>query len=160
MKIEVLTAAHLVKKCVTGHADIDRYLHVLALAEQAQGLATVHLAVEPDQTVVGFFTLSPMSLRLDALVSVLPSLAAGPYPQVGGYLLGRMGVHAARQGQDIGSALVARASDLARAQRGQAGGAFLAVDPKDDRLCGFYARFGFRRLDPTGVRRRMLLPFG
>lgn len=158
MQIEELDAAHSVTGCVTGHAAIDHYLHAAALTEQSQGLARVYLAVEPDRRVVGFFTLSPMSLRLDALLSVLPVLTATPYPQLGGFLLGRMGVHAARSGEGIGGALVARATEIARAQRGQVGGVFLAVDPKDEGLCHYYAKFGFVRLDPTGVRRRMILP--
>ena len=158
MQIEELSAAHTATDCVTGHSAIDHYLHATALAEQDQGLSRVYLAVEPDHSVIGFFTLSPMSLRLDALLSVLPVLITAPYPQIGGYLLGRMGVHAARAGEGIGGALVARAAEIARAQRGHVGGLFLAVDPKDEGLCDFYAKFGFRRLDPTGVRRRMILP--
>lgn len=158
MQIEVLDATHDVTNCVTGHAAIDHYLHAMALTEQEQGLSRVYLAVEPDRRVVGFFTLSPISLRLDALLSVLPVLMAAPYPQIGGYLLGRMGVHASRAGEGIGGALVARAAEIARLQQRHVGGVFLAVDPKDDKLCGFYAKFGFRRLDPTSVRRRMILP--
>ena len=158
LRLEVLTAAHAVTTCTTGDAEIDHYLHALALAEQAQGLATVYVAVMTDGDVVGYFTLSPLSLRLSALAGVLPGIADTSYPQIGGYLLGRMGVHKSRQSRGVGSALVAQAADMARAQRGRVGGVFLAVDPKTDKLCGFYARFGFRRLDSTGARRRMILP--
>jgi hypothetical protein len=84
-----------------------------------------------------------------------PSLAGLVYPDIGGYLLGRMGVHASRKDGGIGKAMVWRAKRIA--QQSGAGGAFLAVDPKDDALIGYYAKFGFLRLDPSGVRRRMIL---
>ena len=154
LQLEVLTAAHAVTRCVTGTEAIDTYLHTLALAEQAQGLATVHVAVDANASIVGFFTLSPLSLRLDQLSVALPSLAGAVYPQIGGYLLRRMGVHAARQGRGIGAAMVARADAIAR--QSQTGGVFLAVDPKDDDLIGYYGKFGFERLAPNGPRRRMI----
>jgi len=153
-RLEVLSAAHAVTTCVTGTEALDSYLHRLALAEQAQGLATVHVAVDADESIIGFFTLSPLSLRLDQLSVALPSLAGAIYPQIGGYLLGRMGVHAARQGGGIGAAMVASAEAIA--QQSRTGGVFLAVDPKDDNLIGYYVKFGFERLAPNGPRRRMV----
>ena len=155
LKLEVLTAAHAVTTCMTGNAPIDSYLHTMALAEQAQGLATVHVVLESDQSIVGFFTLSPLSLRLKQLSVALPSLSGAVYPDIGGYLLGRMGVHALRKDGGIAKAVVWRAKQIA--QQSGTGGVFLAVDPKDDDLVGYYAQFGFERLDSTGVRRRMIL---
>ena len=154
VRLEVLTAAHAVTTCVTGTEALETYLHTLALAEQAQGLATVHVAVDADESILGFFTLSPLSLRLDQLSVALPSLAGAVYPQIGGYLLGRMGVHAARQRSGIGAAMVASAEAIA--QQSRTGGVFLAVDPKDDDLVGYYVKFGFERLAPHGPRRRMI----
>lgn len=154
LKLEVLSAAHAVTTCVTGSAPIDSYLHTMALAEQAQGLATVYVALESDQSVVGFFTLSPLSLRLKQLSVALPSLAGAVYPDIGGYLLGRMGVHALRKDRGIVKAMVWRAKQIA--QQSGTGGVFLAVDPKDDELIGYFAQFGFERLDSTGVRRRLI----
>jgi GNAT superfamily N-acetyltransferase len=111
-------------------------------------------AVDADESILGFFTLSPLSLRLDQLSVALPSLVGAVYPQIGGYLLGRMGVHAARQGSGIGAAMVASAEAIA--QQSRTGGVFLAVDPKDDDLVGYHVKFGFERLAPHGPRRRMI----
>jgi GNAT superfamily N-acetyltransferase len=157
LRLERLTAKHAVADCITGQVEIDTYLHRVALTEQTQGLAAVWVAVGSDDTVRGFFTLSPISLRLDKLLNALPELQGTPYPQVGGYLLGRMGVNSAQQRNRVGSALVARAVEMVQAQLPHVGGAFLAVDPKTESLCAFYARLGFRRLDPSGVTRRMIL---
>lgn len=67
--------------------------------------------------VVGFFTLSPVSLRVDANL----------------------------------------AQRLARAQRANVGGVFLAVDPKTPALCDWYERFGFTVIDPQRTRLRMIM---
>ena len=162
MRLTVLTDGIDVTSCRTGNADIDVYLHRFARAEQERGLATVYVAIDDAGTVAGFFTLSPLSLSLDKLAHVFPVLAQSPYPQLGGYLLGRMGVHRPRQHNQLGGALVARAADIARAHRRTAGGVFLAVDPKaplagERDLIGYYERFGFVLMDPLKIRRRMVL---
>ena len=147
-----------------GAAEIDQYLHGQATVEQASGLSQVWVALDSHAAdasgqVMGFFTLSPLSIRISpALVATLGLPADVPYPQVGGYLLGRLGVASAWQGRNFGSALVAAAIKLARqARRGATGGAFLAVDPKNDGLARWYAGldFGFARLDPA--ERRVVL---
>ena len=57
----------------------------------------------------------------------------------------------------MGASLVAAAIKIARDVRGEVGGVFLAVDPKNDRLLAWYEQleFGFRRLDPA--KRRIIL---
>jgi ribosomal protein S18 acetylase RimI-like enzyme len=71
--------------------------------------------------------------------------------------LGRLGVAARLQGQALGTDLIAAAIKIARVVRTDVGGAFLAVDPKNDKLLAWYERldFGFRRLDPG--KRRIIL---
>lgn len=159
LQLERVAAHHNVTTCVTGQVEIDRYLHQLALTEQSNGLAAVHVVVDPRSAadVLGFFTLSPVSVRLEKLTSAIPSLAGVRYPQVGGFLLGRVGVDTSHQGQGLGRALVARAADEARDMRSRVGGAYLAVDPKDARLVAFYEGMGFTRLDPNKVTTRMVL---
>ena len=53
------------------------------------------------------------------------------YPDIGGYLLGPMGVHAPRKDGGIGKAMVWRAKRIA--QRSGAGGAFLTEEMGSDR---------------------------
>ena len=69
-----------------------------------------------------------------------------PCLSVGSYLLGRLGVDEHYQGRGIGQALVAVAIAQARQRRAGTGGVFIAVDPKDDSLLGWYERLGFIRL--------------
>jgi ribosomal protein S18 acetylase RimI-like enzyme len=145
-----------------GAGDIDRYLHEHALAEQNAGLATVWLALDDSAPTVpgilGYFSLSPTSVRLSpALQDLLPLRVS--YAQVGGYLLGRLGVAVPYQGSDWGGTLVAAAIAKANQLREDGGGAFLAVDPKNDRLAQWYdgLGFGFVALDTTGQTRRRVL---
>lgn len=137
---------------------IAEYLKTQALAEHAAGLNSVTVMVDATaERVVGFFTLSPLSIPISPAVLGALGLEGAPYRSVGGYLLGRLGVDATLQGRGVGAALVTRA--LAQAQLGREGGlggAFLAVDAKDDRLVGWYETLGFRRLDPA--RRRVVRP--
>lgn len=156
LRLERLTATHAVAVFASGNDEIDGYLHGRALAEQAQGLATVYVAIDHDDAVVGFFTLSPVSLRIDANLAQLFAARNAPYPQIGGYLLGRMGVDRRSQKQGVGGALIAMALEIARSQRANIGGV-LAVDPKTPALCDWYERFGFAAIDPQRTRLRMIM---
>lgn len=142
-----------------GALEIDEYLRTSALAEQAVGLSQVWVAVDAkarsdDTRIAAYFTLSPLSIPLAPAVLDMVGLNSAPYRTAGGYLLGRLGVAARLQGRDMGRDLVAAAIKMARRVRTEAGGAFLAVDPKNDKLLDWYFSldFGFARLDP-GKRR-------
>jgi GNAT superfamily N-acetyltransferase len=143
-----------------GAAEIDEYLKAHALTEQAQGLSSVWLAVENDgqgmtSPIAGYFSLSPLSIRLSDSLLESVGLSDVQYRTVEGYLLGRLGVAAHQQGKGLGAVLIAAAIKIARqVLRYEAGGAFLAVDPKSAKLLAWYEGldFGFRRLDPTRPR--------
>ena len=161
-----LTADHDVASFTSGNhpgaAEIDEFLNRDALTEQTAGLSQVWLATDPDAAtsddfVAAYFTLSPLSIPLTPAVLAALDVGSVPYRAVGGYLLGRLGVAARLQGQGMGASLVAAAIKIARDVRGEVGGVFLAVDPKNDRLLAWYEQleFGFRRLDPA--KRRIIL---
>lgn len=159
LRLEGLVAHHPVAAFACGDASIDEYLRHHALAEQAAGLSRVTVAVDAaDGTVVGYYTLSPLGIRLDEALLRAVGLEVVPYPMVGGYLLGRLGVARDRAGQGIGAALVAVALDAATQASVEAGGVFLAVDPKDEGVAAWYARLGFARLDSK--RSRMVRRLG
>lgn len=123
------------------------------------GLSSVTVAVEPkaNDAVVGFFTLSPLSIRVDPRVLMAIGLGPVPYPSVGGYLLGRLGVDRRYQGRGIGQALEAVAIAQAREGRMDTGGVFIAVDAKTGRLAKWYERLGFARLSAAKARLVMRL---
>lgn len=157
-RLEPLTAAHDVGDFSCGDDEnarvIAEYLKTQALAEHTAGLNSVTVMVDVETgAVAGFFTLSPLSIPISPAVLAALGLAGAPYRSVGGYLLGRLGVDAALQGLGIGAALATRA--LAQARQGREdglGGAFVAVDAKDERLVAWYTALGFQRLDPAKRR--------
>lgn len=158
-RLERLTAEHPVGAFTCGKrpgaAEIDEFLRPQALAQQTLGLSSVTVAVDPETArVVGFYSLSPLSIRIDDSVKVAMGLEGSPYRGVEGYLLGRLGVSVDYQGKEYGPLLVERAIDAARKARTQTGGAFLAVDPKNVKLLNWYLglQFGFVRLDAKQSR--------
>lgn len=162
--MEALASHHSIAAFSSEDAAIDAFLHSQALAEQTMGLSSVTVALEGSrsETVVGFFTLSPLSIKLDPRLLASLDLAkdAIKYPSVGGYLLGRLGVARSFQKQGIGSSLVAIAVQHARLGRAGAGGVFLAVDAQPngsipmEKLIDWYEKLGFKRL---GESRRLVM---
>lgn len=141
-----------------GAAEIDRYLRESAHAEQAAHLAAVWIvedtvAQAQEEQIVGFFTLSPVSVRLSPQLLEAVQVDA-PYAAIGGWLLGRMGLAERLQGHGIGKYLVAAAVHAARALRDDSAGVILAVDPKNASLMDWYLMldFGFQRIAPTDPR--------
>ena len=158
LRLESLSSEHSIAAFSSGMAAIDDFIRTQALPEQALGLSSVTVAVDPmtQGKVVAYFSLSPMSIRLDGrLLSALgiPKESI-PYPFVGGFLLGRLGVEKSYQGQGIGEALVAIAVERCRKQRDSTGGVFLAVDAKTDELIPYYVKLGFARI---GEGRRLVM---
>jgi len=151
-----LAPTHKVGAFVCGDAEIDHFLHNLAVAEQSLGLSQVYVLADPASEVVAYYTLSPLTIRVEPTLLERLGVGAAPYPAIGGFLLGRLGVATHLQHQGVGEALVMRAAQIAKHEARIVGGMFLAVDPKDDRLATWYERQDFRALGPR--TRRMVLP--
>lgn len=154
--LALLSAGHRVEGFSCGDPDIDRFLHHLAAGEQALGLSQIYVVAEDSGEVVAYFTLSPVTVRVESALLERLQVGAIPYPVIGGFLLGRLGVATRLQRQGIGEALVLAAAQIARREALVVGGMFLAVDPKNERLVRWYAAQDFASLGPR--TRRMLLP--
>jgi ribosomal protein S18 acetylase RimI-like enzyme len=162
-----LNAAHPIASFSCGNRDgareIDAYLHHSALLEQSQRLAAIWIIEDPltdnpAERIAGFFTLSPVSVRIAPQLLAANKLDV-PYAQVGGWLLGRMGLAERYQGDGLGGALVAEAIRQARQLQEATAGVLIVVDPKNDRLLAWYEAlgFGFTRADPTNLKQRRLI---
>ncbi len=149
LRLEGLRGSHAIAAFHSGDAAIDAFMHGQAIIEQGMGLSSITVALDSATgRVIGYFSLSPLSIRLDPRVLRALGLPEEKiaYPAVGGYLLGRLGIDEAYQRQGTGSALVAVAVQRCREGREGTGGVFLAVDAKTDELVGYYARLGFVRI--------------
>jgi len=148
----------------TGAAEINEYFRTRAMAEQSAGLSSVTVAINPHavldaDVVVGFFTLSPLSIPISSAVLDAVGMRGVSYRSIGGYLLGRLGVAKPYQGHDYGAALVAAAIKTARRAQEDTGGFFLAVDAKNDSLVRWCTKleFGFVQLERSRSRLVMRL---
>lgn len=150
--LAVLAPTHNVGAFSCGHVEIDDYLRRRAAAEQALGLCQVYVMADAALAVGAYGTLSPISINVDPVLLRAVGMAAAPYKRIGGYLLGRLGVHLPLQHARIGSSVVNRLAEIAARQREVTGGVFLAVDAKEEWLVGWYERLGFTRLDPKRMR--------
>lgn len=146
-----------------GSIEINQYLTESALSEQAARLAAVWIVEDAAATsraecIVGYFTLSPVSVRLSHDILQAMSITA-PYQMIGGWLLGRMGLAERHQGHDHGRRLVASAIRIARTLRDATAGTLLAIDPANAELMQWYLQldFGFRRLAPNDAKMRRLV---
>jgi GNAT superfamily N-acetyltransferase len=133
---------------VTSDAEIDRFLQEQARAEQALMLSQGYVAVVPQSEVLAYFTLSPVTVRVDATLLAKLGVDVVAYPAIGGFLLGRLGVHKSLQHQGVGEALVTRAAQIAKMETEVVGGAFLAVDPKTEPLVCWYSKQDFTSSAP------------
>ncbi len=152
----VLAPTHNVGAFSCGNTEINEYLHNRALAEQALSLSQVYVMIDAASRVWGYGTLSPISVPVKSGILAAVNIAHSPYPAIGGYLLGKLGVDKEAQHGGVGSSIVARLAQIAAQQRAVTGGVFLAVDPKEDWLIDWYQKLGFVRLDPKYGR--MALP--
>jgi predicted N-acetyltransferase YhbS len=151
-----LAPAHKVGAFACGNVEIEQFLQERAAIEQALGLSQVYVTVDAENGVCGYFTLSPITVRVEPSLLASLGLEAVPYASISGFLLGRLGIAVHLQGRGIGEALVMRAAQITQREAEIVGGVFLAVDPKDDRLARWYSRQAFVAL--PGKRGRMVLP--
>lgn len=161
--IETLAPTHVVGAFACGDPQIDEFLRTRARIEQAARLSQVYVTVNSANEVLGYFTLSPVAIRVDGTLLAKLGIGTAPYPSLGGFLLGRLGVQSSMQRAGVGEALVMRAAQIAKHEAAVVGGAFLAVDPKGDdpvkaeKLVRWYTKLDFVRLGEK--TRRMILPF-
>jgi hypothetical protein len=140
--IELLdTARHDRSGSTCGVEALDRYLQSQAGQDARRRVAAPYVLVEPPSPkVVGFYTLSNMSVRAAELpasfVKKLPR-----YPSLPATLLGRLAVDAGRRGGGLGTVLLLDA--LRRCLRSETASLAVVVDAKDDAAVSFCERHEF-----------------
>ena len=155
--LEFLEVSHDRAGFVSGLDSVDRYLRETARGHMEKGVSVTRVFVEtgamPPKAVLGYFTLSNITVEAREWPSAPKGL---PVQAVSAVLLGRLAVAQASQGKGIGSMLVATARQLARETIVRISGIGMVVDAANEEIVGFYARYGFLRVVPEGLR--MFLP--
>lgn len=152
--IEALGDRHDRTRFSCGASALDRYLRAQASQDARRRVAACFVLL-PRQSaeVIGFYTLSAMSIALAALP---PEIARRlpRYPGVPATLLGRLAVDRRFHRRGLGRLLMLDA--FARCLRAEIATFAVVVDAKDDAAVRFYAQLGLRPL--TGDGRRLFLP--
>lgn len=155
--LELLSGEHDRKGFCCGKEPLDRYLRETARGHLSKGVSITRVLVERDaakpKPILGYFTLASTVATAASWPGAAKGLPAMPVPMV---LLGRLAVAEDWQGRGIARLLLAAARGIAAASMRGAGGIGMAVDPADEELVAFYARYGFRRVDTQSLR--MFLP--
>lgn len=155
--LELLSDDHDRKGFRCGKDSLDRYLRETAKGHLTKGVSITRVLVERNackpKAVLGYFTLTSTVASAANWPGVSKGLPSMPVPMV---LLGRIAVAEDWQGRGIARLLLAAARQIAAASMRGAGGIGMAVDPADEELVAFYAKYGFRGVDDESLR--MFLP--
>jgi GNAT superfamily N-acetyltransferase len=139
-----------------GVESLDRYLRTQAGQDVRRKANAVFVLSERDEParILGYYTLCAMALSQgevpEAARKHIPR-----YPLVSATLIGRLAVSKDRQGQGLGSVLLADALRRAFESASTVGSSMVVVDALDESAAGYYAAHGFVRL-PDSLR--LVLP--
>jgi GNAT superfamily N-acetyltransferase len=150
--IEPLNPTHDRAGFQCGVEALDRYLKKQAKQDIKRRISRVFVATMPDnpKAVMGYYTLSTLSIELDQLPEKLArKLPKHPVPAA---LIGRPATCNAAQGQGIGKLLLADAIKRTLAVSDQIAIYAMVVDAINDNAKGFYEQFGFSRLSDDSPR--------
>lgn len=140
VRILRLGAGHDRTKFTCGVHALDRYFQEQVSQDERRRVTACFVAVDPQGSVLGYYTLASASVALDDL----PSPLAGKlprYPTVPVVRLGRLAIARDAQGGGLGGALLADA--LVRVAQSEIGAYAMVVDAKDEQAVAFYRHHGF-----------------
>jgi ribosomal protein S18 acetylase RimI-like enzyme len=137
-----------------GQPDLDEWFRHRASQDEKRNVARVFVCVDEALGVVGFYSLSSLSLSLENLPEEI-ARKLPRYDAIPAALIGRLARDERVRGQEIGELLLAdavrRIVDVGRAMAVFA----IVVDAKDERAADFYRSFGFQSF-PLRPRRLFL----
>lgn len=155
--LELLDGSHKRAGFFSGLESVDRYLRETARGHLEKGISVTRVLVETNartpKPVLGYFSLSCITIEAREWPGAPKGL---PRQAVSAVLLGRLAVAQSAQGRGIGSMLLATARQLARETIVRSGGVGLVADAANEEVVEFYAKYGFLRVTPKGLR--MFLP--
>jgi ribosomal protein S18 acetylase RimI-like enzyme len=139
-----------------GKPRVTNFIRLTAKKQVAESLAVVRVAVaEGSSKVLGYHSLSAHSLLVDDLPAELTPKSR-PYPGLGAFYLGFLGVDLSMQGKGIGRLLLRDAMGQTVLAGEYGGIAFLVLDAIDEAAVPFYRQFGFTALPSQPLR--LVLP--
>lgn len=143
IRIELLGKHHDRARFSCGQPDLDGWFRLRASQDEKRNIARVFVAVDDDIGVIGFYSLSSLSLSLDHL----PEQIAHKLPRydaIPAALIGRLARDERVRGQGVGELLLADAIHRVLGAGRSIAVFAIVVDAKDERAAAFYQAFGFQ----------------
>lgn len=153
--IEPLGKHHDRARFSCGQPDLDDWFRLRASQDEKRNVARVFVAVDGELGVVGFYSLSSLSLSLENLPEEI-ARKLPRYDAVPAALIGRLARDERVRGQGVGELLLADAVHRILGAGRSIAVFAIVVDAKDERAADFYEAFGFRPF-PLRPKRLFLL---
>jgi predicted GNAT family N-acyltransferase len=134
---------------------LDNYLKTQAAQDVRKHAAVVYVATPDSKTILGYYTLSQYSVRLDQ-IPVEVSRKFPKYSAVPATLLGRLARDLSTRDQGMGELLLVDALYRSLEMSKRVASAAIVTDATDQKASDFYKRYGFIELPKT--ERRLFLP--
>lgn len=148
-RFERISDKHSVDAFRCGNTDLDDWLVGAALNSDRSGTARVYLWLGHSGEVIGYFAITPHTIRREGLPR---SVARGSPDVIPGFLLARLAVAESAQGRGNGGRLLVEALRTTLEATRVGGGRVIVVDAIDDHAHTFYEHFGFKPIPETGGR--------
>lgn len=153
--IEPLGKHHDRARFSCGQPDLDNWFQLRVSQDEKRNVARVFVAVTPDLGVVGFYSLSSLSIALESLPEELAHKLPR-YDAIPAALVGRLARDTRVRGHGVGELLLADAIQRILGAGRSVAVFAIVVDAKDECAVEFYKAFGFRAF-PLQPRRLFLL---
>jgi GNAT superfamily N-acetyltransferase len=125
-----------------GEEALNEFLRRYARSSHERGGAKTFLAIEDadKKTILGFYSLSPASVEYARTPEIVRrGLARHDVP---GFRLARLAVDRRWQGKGTGGQLLLAAARRCLLASTEVGGVLMVIDAKNERVAGWYARYG------------------
>jgi GNAT superfamily N-acetyltransferase len=125
-----------------GEEALNEFLRCYARRSHELGGAKTFLAINDadNKTILGFYSLSPASVEYAKAPEIVRrGLARHDVP---GFRLARLAVDRRVQGKGIGGQLLLAAGRRCLVASAEVGGVVLIIDAKNERVAGWYTRYG------------------
>jgi len=125
-----------------GEEALNEFLRRYARKSHDWGGAKTFLAIDDadKKTILGFYSLSPASMDYARTPEIIRRRLARH--DVPGFRLARLAVDLRAQGRGLGGQLLLAASRRCLLASAEVGGVVLVIDANDERVAGWYARYG------------------
>lgn len=141
---------HQVSDFRCGQPSLDRWLHSYAGQLQRRDVARTFVTAASDEPVLGYYTLVAGQVEHTAAPASMTSGLSRRFP-IPICLVARLAVDQSWQGRGLGSDLLRDALRRTVAAADQIGIRAVLVDAIDERVAGFYRRYGFEPATAHGL---------